>query len=203
MAGELIDLLARSHGDVLAGLKGKHGEGFSRGGPSDDVDDLAGEEESVPGASPSLDAELALLRAAIGPVRDDLTGLLQSVLVQMKRARSVRFLGGVLATLAGLVLAVSTAMGWGGTWDKVVSAGFATIGGLTALLADHFEQAPSGLRIASAEEHGKLSQMLVELVRIERRVSRSEVYPLGGEEIKTTLDSLDQFAANIARLKHS
>ncbi|SMF29827.1 hypothetical protein SAMN05428998_11068 [Tistlia consotensis USBA 355] len=108
--------------------------------------------------------------------------------------------GAVVATLSGLVIAISEASGVGEDWVKVVSAAFATVGGLVVILSDYFAQAPNGRYIASAEEYGKLDQMAKELFKAEKRVMRHEEFPIAKDDIEDMINSLEEYAAHINSL---
>ena len=119
-------------------------------------------------------ARLDLLLKGIPPLRSELSHIQDVVLGMVRRVQSIKLFGAVVAALSGLVMAITTLMQLGEDWDKVVTAVFATIGGLVVVFSDYFQTAPNGRRIASAEEYGKLSQMAAELMKLERRTQRHD-----------------------------
>ena len=129
---------------------------------------------------------------------DDTKGVVQG---KMKSVQRLKLIGAVVAGLSGLVMAVTTAMDIREVWDKVVAALFASVGGLVVIFSDYFQTAPNGRRIASAEEYGKLSQVAAELTKLEARVKRHDLIPLGDEEVKQMIGSMDNYAAYVNELR--
>lgn len=119
----------------------------------------------------------------------------------MKRVRRIALLGAVVAALSGLVMAMTTALDLGEDWHKVIAAGFASFGGLAVVFSDYFQMAPNGRRIASSEEFGKLSQMASELLLIEKRTQRHDLFPLSEQEMSQMIDQTDSYASHINMLK--
>lgn len=148
-----------------------------------------------------FEAKVDLLFSGVATLRDDIDAVLTVVLRKMKAVRRVQLFGASLATLSGLALAISSALEADVVWQKVVAAAFATIGGIVVVLSDYFEQAPSGIRIASAEEFGKLSQIDAELIRLERRAKRHSVLPLAEEDVDEMIASLDEYAMHLNRFR--
>ena len=50
----------------------------------------------------------------------------------------------------------------------MISALVAMAGGFAAIIAEYFERSPSGIKIASAEEYGKLVEIRSSIERISR-----------------------------------
>lgn len=153
------------------------------------------------GAALQIDAMRDLLLSSLELLRQELDGILVIVLAKMKRVRGISLFGAVVAALSGLLMATSVALGVGDDWHKVIAAGFASIGGLVVVFSDYFQMAPNGRRIASSEEYGKLSQMASELLLIEKRTQRHELFPLSAQEIEQMIDQTDSYAAHINMLK--
>lgn len=201
MEADLLKLLQRSDQAILDELRSKHplAEGLFSLGKS-----RRGRPEELGGDTQDehlVSAKIDLLRSSVAPLQDELAIVIALVFAKMKLVKRLKTGGALLATLTGLVLAISAALGTGDEWQKVVSAAFATVGGVVVVLSGHFEQAPSGRRIASAEEYGKLNQMAAELTKLKRRLDRHELFPLQLDDISEMVESLDGYAAEINHLR--
>lgn len=190
----LVELISGSSPQILDGLREKHPEASSllsitRTRKAGDGTEDAEESIAV--------ARRDLLLEGIPPLRKELDAVIRGVVQKMKMVKRTKTLGAVVATLSGLVIAISEASNIGDEWIKAVSAAFATIGGLVVILSDYFAQAPNGRYIASAEEYGKLDQMAKEVFKLEQRVKRYALFPLSEEDVAETINSLEEYAAHI------
>lgn len=152
------------------------------------------------GAASALDDMRDFLLESLQPLRQEMDSLLTAVLKMMKRSRRITLFGAIVAALAGVITAVATATDLGEDWQKVLGAALTAIGSLVVIFADYFQTAPNGRRIASSEEFGKLSQMDTELLLIERRAGRHDLFPLSEQEIKQMIEQTDGYAAQINQL---
>jgi hypothetical protein len=75
------------------------------------------------------------------------------------------------------------------------------LGGIAAATAEQLERAPSGVRIASAEEYGKVIEMRSNLEVMRTKLQRDKILPLDDEEIKNMLAEFDKYAAYLIRLR--
>ncbi len=146
-------------------------------------------------------ARLDLLLKGIGPLRKELDEIKRYVTDKMKTVQRIKFVGAIFATLAGLIMAITAALTMHEAWEKVVSAAFATIGGLVVIFSDHVQSAPSGRRLASVEEFGKLNQIAGELYRLEARAERHHAFPLTDDDLKQMISEMDSYAAHINQLQ--
>lgn len=196
----LAILVEESNPQILDDLRKRHPGASDLLGTSRTraMRDATAEIDNVQNAEPSIiAAKIDLLLQGIDPVRVELDAIVSVVFKKMKKAKNTKTFGAVVATLSGMVIATSEALNLGEEWIKVVSATFATVGGLVVILSDHFAQAPSGKHIASAEEYGTLRQMDRELFKLEKRVERHKFYPLSQEDLLEMTNSLDEYAAHI------
>ena len=152
------------------------------------------------GVASALDDMRDFLIESLQPLRQEMDSLLAAVLKMMKRSRRITLFGAIVAALAGVVTAVATATDLGEDWQKVLGAALTAIGSLVVIFADYFQTAPNGRRIASSEEFGKLSQMDSELLLIERRAGRHDLFPLSEQELKQMIEQTDGYAAQINQL---
>ena len=103
-------------------------------------------------------------------------------------------MGAITATSAGAVSAVFAYAKSEQQLAAMVSALVAMSGGLSSILADHFERAPSGIKIASAEEYGKLVEMRSALERMGARIARDSLFEIDDEELHNMSKTIDAYA---------
>jgi hypothetical protein len=128
---------------------------------------------------------------------EDLIHLIRS---KMKLVNRTKMVGGIIATMSGGFGATLVFFDVGQNGTALATAIIAMIGGLATLFAEYFEKAPSGIRIATAEEHGRLVEAHATIERIERRVNRDALITLSDEELGEMVGALDDFADRIVRL---
>jgi hypothetical protein len=119
----------------------------------------------------------------------------------MKLVTRVRFGGAIIAAVSGALTAILQYVAISAQGATTVGAVLGMLGGLTTLFADHFEKAPSGIRIASLEEYGKIMEMRGDIERMRMRLSRDDLVMIGNEELRTMLERLDGYALQIIRLR--
>ena len=197
MAEELTKLIERTEPSVLEHLRAAHpvrrdifGGAIDR---SIDAESAKKDDEKLRAA------RLDLLTKGLSPLRQELESILDIIRNKMKRVQRTKLIGAIIASLSGIALALAVQFGFEG-WKEVVTAAFATIGGLTVILTDYFQAAPSGHRIASAEEYGKLTQVSSEVQKLETRVEQASLFPLGDEDIKMMIESMNDYAVDINHL---
>ena len=146
------------------------------------------------------EAMLALVRASLDPVVAEMDRLSAQIRAAMRRAARIRFAGAIIAAAAGGLTGLLTLFVRNEA-AQAVTAFAAMLGGVATMTADQFERAPSGLRIASTEEYGKLieGRSALELIRLQ--LARDAVLPVPDEEMAAMLGRLDQYAVSLARLR--
>jgi len=82
----------------------------------------------------------------------------------------------------------------------MISALVAMAGGFAAIIAEYFERSPSGIKIASAEEYGKLVEIRSSIERISTRMARDSLFGLDDQELEAISKTIDEFAGEIVRL---
>jgi len=118
----------------------------------------------------------------------------------MKKVARIRYVGSLIASISGglagiLAIALSNAL------IQAITAFLAMLGGIAAATAEQFERAPSGVRIASAEEYGKIIEMRANLEVTRTKLERDKILPLDDQDIRNMLEELDKYAASLIRLK--
>lgn len=157
-----------------------------------------------PAANNTRMATLALAEAGIKAIRSQVNTLLQHVLGRMKLAARIKLAGAVAASLSGLVTAALAFSTEGGKQGATLAAAlFSFVGGIVAILADQVVRTPSGLLIASTEEHGKIVAMRLDIERIGFRLSREVATPLTTQELGDIMKKLDDHAIEILRYQSS
>lgn len=84
---------------------------------------------------------------------------------------------------------------------QIFTAIIAMLGGIITAFADQFERAPSGVRIASTDEYGKLIEMRANIEIINLKLERDKIIQVQEQELRDMLTQIDQYAAAIVRLK--
>ena len=84
-----------------------------------------------------------------------------------------------------------------------MTACFSFVGGLVTILADQVIRSPSGLPIASSEEHGKISAKRLEVERIALRLARAVPMPITKDDLTAILDELDALSVEMIRYQGS
>ena len=120
----------------------------------------------------------------------------------MKKAMNIRFGGAVTAALFGGLTGLLALL----MPDKLVQAltSFVSMfGGVAAMCADQFERAPSGARIATAEEFGKVLEARTNLEILTLQIARDSVLPIKDKDLSSMLAQLDQLSLTIMHLRLS
>ena len=86
-------------------------------------------------------------------------------------------------------------------WIKAIVAFAGMLGGIAAVTADQFERAPSGIRIASADEYSRLIVMRSNMEVVRLKIERDAVVPNSDGDLQHMLNELDGYAKIIIRLK--
>jgi hypothetical protein len=198
-APSLIDLLSRAQPTALASLRNRY--------PS---------QGKLLSSERLLTAEVALPPTPLEPekraaVRDlvltsmvtlaaDLDALAKNIREIMKKVSAIRFVGSLIASISGglagiLIIALSNDV------IQAITAFVAMLGGIASITADQFERAPSGIRIASADEYGKIIEMRSNIEMIRLKLQRDNIVPVDDQDIGDMLAQLDRYAAGIIKLK--
>lgn len=145
-------------------------------------------------------ALIDLLRSSVGKLKEQSEKLIQAVRKKMVIVNRTKMIGGVIATASGAIGAFLVHLDVGEAGTALASAFIAMLGGLATLFADYFEKAPSGLRIASAEEHGHLVEIQTALDQIERRIQRYDILVLSDQDLEEMVKAVDDYAERVVRL---
>jgi hypothetical protein len=144
-----------------------------------------------------------LINVSVGKLKEQSDNLIRFVRAKMALVNRTKMIGGIIATISGAFGAALVYWGVGQEGTALASAFVAMLGGLATLSADYFEKAPSGMRIASAEEYGRLVEIRANLEKVERRIARDEIITLTGQELEDTIRTLDDHADRIVKLSYS
>jgi hypothetical protein len=197
IAPNLIDLLNREQPSTLQSLRSRHptqAEVFSSErllGDATVISQIDSERRS---------AILDLISTSVTTCAAGSEAVAQSIRETIKKVSRIRFVGSLIATISGglagvLAIALTSAL------IQAITAFLAMMGGIAAATAEQFERAPSGVRIASADEYGKIIEMRSTLEVMRIKLQRDKVMPLDDPELKAMLAELDKYAANVIRLK--
>jgi hypothetical protein len=198
-APNLIDLLSRQDPNALSSLRDRY--------PAQtqllSSERLLGREAAA--SSIHLDpakrvAVIELIMTSMTQMTGESDALSIAIRATMKRVSVIRYVGSLIASISGgvagiLIIVLSNDV------IQAITAFMAMLGGMAAVTADQFERAPSGIRIASADEYGKLIEMRSNIEMIRLRISRDKVIPIQDEDIRDMLTQLDRYAASVIRLK--
>lgn len=199
VAPNLIDLLHASRPELLSSLRAAHpaeADVFSSERVLGEVD--AGSAVALEPARRK--AMLDLIGASSTAIAGEVDTLQTSIRTMLKRVGAIRFGGSLVASISGglagiLTIAVSNAV------IQAITAFLAMLGGIASITADQFERAPSGIRIATAEEYGKIIEMRAALEVIRLQLERDEVFRIEDKEMGAMVAQLDGYAASLIRLK--
>jgi hypothetical protein len=198
-APNLIDLLTREQPSALELLRARY--------PSEaqifSSERLLG--DTVPGGAPQLNATkraaiLDLISTSVSTCAADFDALAEAIRETMKKVARIRYVGSIIASISGglagiLTITLSNAL------IQAITAFLAMLGGIAAATAEQFERAPSGARIASAEEYGKIIEMRANLEIMRAKLQRDKVLPLDDQDIINMWAEFDKYAASLIRLK--
>lgn len=165
-------------------------------GSTDDALERKVEPEPTPTPLPALVA-LATTGARSLRVRLDL--LLSHVLAKMRLSNRIKTGGALAATAAGLVSAALSLAKETEPVSVMASAAFSFVGGIVTILSDQVIRAPSGIPLASPEEHGKIVALRLSVERACLRLDRAEVMPLKRSDLEVLIPELDEQALQTLR----
>jgi hypothetical protein len=146
-------------------------------------------------------AIIKFLTASLGSERDQVEELLYKLRGQMVLVARTKLFGAIISAGSGALSAVFSYADGGQSLVAMVSALVAMAGGLSAIFADYFDRSPSGIKIDSAEEYGKLVEIRRSIGRIASRVARDSFFEIDEQELETISNTVDEFAGEIVRLK--
>jgi hypothetical protein len=198
-APNLIDLLSREQPATLESLRARY--------PSEaqifSSERLLG--NTGPGGTPQFNATqrsatLDLISTSVSGRAADFDELANAIRETMKKVARIRYVGSLIASIAG-GLAGILAIWLSNALIQAITAFLAMLGGIAAATAEQFERAPSGVRIASAEEYGKIIEMRANLEVTRTKLQRDKILPLDDQDIRNMLAELDKYAASLIRLK--
>jgi hypothetical protein len=198
-APNLIDLLSREQPTILESLRARY--------PSEaqifSSERLLGAAE--PGGVPQFNATqrsatLDLIAASVSTNAANFDALAIVIRETMKKVARIRYVGSLIASISG-GLAGILAIVWRNAPIQAIIAFLAMFGGIGAATAEQFERAPSGVRIASAEEYSKIVEMRANLEIMLTKLQRDKIFPLDDQEVRNMLAESDKYAAGLIRLK--
>jgi hypothetical protein len=146
---------------------------------------------------------LDLAQVGVADMQKRLDDLLEHVLARMTLASRIKLVGAIAATAAGLVSGFLTFAKEPAATLQLVTAGFSFVGGLVTILADQVIRSPSGLPIASSEEHGKILATRVDVERIALRLARTEAIPVTEKDLTEIIEKLDEISVAMIRYQGS
>ncbi|PWW04346.1 hypothetical protein DFR52_1011043 [Hoeflea marina] len=126
--------------------------------------------------------------------------LINAIRQRMTLVNRTKMIGGVIATISGAIGALLVYLQVDQAGVALASALVAMLGGLATLFADYFEKAPSGIRIASAEEHGRFVEIRASLDRIERRIARDAIIVVSDQDLLEMVSIMDDYSDRVVRL---
>ena len=130
-------------------------------------------------------AIIKLLTASIKTERDQVEKLLYQIRSKMVLVARTKLFGAIISAASGALSAAFTYAGGGQQASAMISALVAMAGGFAAIIAEYFERSPSGIKIASAEEYGKLVEIRSSIERISRRMARDSLFGIDDQELET------------------
>lgn len=201
----LISLLEETDGATVRNLREAHPQAADMFKTSRELG-AASSEDDLKKASLTTGTRTALVKlvdVSTGRLRKEFEDLGDSIRRQMKIVSRVRFTGAVIAAVSGGLTAILQYASLSAQAVTTVGAIVSMFGGLTTLFADQFEKAPSGIRIASLEEYGKMTEMRGDVERMRMRLERDSLVPIPDDEIKAMVERLDGYALQIIRLKYA
>ena len=146
-------------------------------------------------------AMLALTSVAAKELQKDIAELLKHTHEAMKKARTMRLYGAIIATVSGSVSGLAP-LWWPGT-AAVVTSFIAAAGGILGLLADQFERSPNGVKFAGIDEYSAIVDAKSAVASVQRKLLRDKFIPLSLDEIKGLLEVVDAQSIIIQRLSIS
>jgi hypothetical protein len=197
-APRLIDLLGQEDPATLAALRGRY--------PSQSTlltaERALGPEATAPFAL-GIEKRTAvkdLILASGTSLITELDRLSVQIRDVMRRVGMIRFVGSLIATVSGGLAAILIVV-LSNEAVQAIAAFLAMLGGIAAITADQFERAPSGIRIASAEEYAKVIEMRSNLEVVRVKLERDNVFPVSDDDMNSMLKEVDGYAGSIVRLK--
>lgn len=201
--GSLVTVMESTLPDILMALRARYpgatrllSTGRDLGAP--EVGSYEGLTDTLVAAS-AQPAMLDLAKAGVEAMRKRVDALLAHILNRMKLASRIKLAGAIVASASGLVTAFLAFAGQPKGYTELATAAFSFFGGLVTILADQVVRSPSGLLIASTEEHGKILAMRLEVERMALRLAREAITPLTQDDLVKVLDRLDEQAVEIIR----
>ena len=192
-APSLIELLGHIDPEKLKALRAEHPENAKLFSTERDL----GSGEMTSGQRTAI---MDLVGKGLPAVAKDLDDLSKAIRVTMQKAANIRFVGAIVATVAGGISGIIALSNSNGV-VQAVSAFLAMFGGIATVTADQFERAPSGRRIASTDEYASLVEARADVELIRLKVSQGATNPIGDSEVAAMLDRLNGHAMTVLKLK--
>lgn len=199
----ILLLIERRNESSLLALRQQHPEAkeyletITSFGPGD----AATPADAVSATSRELKLRVVQLAAEQGKASAD--ELLVMILRRMRLVARIKLVGAAIAAVSGGVVAVLPLFNVRGESAAMVPGLFCMAGGLTALFADHFERAPSGVKIAGSEERTRLVEMRGNMELIGRRTERDRSIAVPEAELDSMIATLDEYAMTLLKLSYA
>lgn len=200
VAADLVAYLERSSPESIAALRNRFPENKQLLSSAKSL----GTESAVARSENTEQDQTAfvdLLKSSTVKLEADTDELIAAIKTRMTLVHRTKLIGGLIAATSGALTAFLASASAPDQTTALATALVATVGGLLTVVADYFERSPSGIRIASAEEYGKLLDARSSLARISRQISQTVVAPLSLDDLHEKLAETNTVAEHILRLK--
>lgn len=144
-------------------------------------------------------AHLDVLRLGIPVVISSLDSLSRDLRQRMERVSNVRFWGTALAAASGGIAGILALFAPQDIINAIM-AFVAMLSAITALFADHFDRAPSGVRVKTTDEFSRTLERRGEIEAIRIKIERDGILRNKDDEIRTMIASMDETAKRVRYL---
>jgi hypothetical protein len=199
----LVTVLERTNPSELNALRAQYPESAAILSTARRLGGEAVPTSTTDDTTPSADVMLQLARSGVAAMQQRLDHLLAHVLRRMTIASRIKLVGAVAAAAAGVVTGLLAYSDHTKPFAEFATGFFSFIGGMVTILADQVIRSPSGLMIASTEEHAKILSMRLDVERMALRLARAVPAPVTREELSKILDDLDNKSVEMIRYQGS
>lgn len=156
--------------------------------------------ETGPLSPTQRESALRLIQSYTKTAIPAVSQLLSAIDKRLRRCHAVKLLGGAVAVVSGVALALLPSIGYDRATVAIWSAGFSCAGGLLTLLAGMLERSPNGQRM-TVGDYQLLVNNRAELKGIERRLGADEVFTLSDAELVKLHNRSAEIADEIAKME--
>lgn len=142
---------------------------------------------------------LDLLRSGIPTAISRIETLGRDLRRRMDLVSNIRFWGTVCAAVSG-GLGTILALVMRQDYVNAATALMAMISALAALFADHFDRAPSGVRVKTTEEFNRILEYRGEIEAIRIKIERDDILPSKDDDIRAMLKNMDETSRRVSYL---